>query len=85
MAGRCTRERWSVATLEWRKIKSVKLEFVFIFVAEIIQVLDSIAWVCCAYGNNLSRPFPTPSLPMIPPHIHKPILNRISEPLTPYL
>ena len=52
MAGRCTRERWSVATLEWRKIKSVKLEFVFIFVAEIIQVLDSIAWVCCAYGNN---------------------------------
>ena len=85
MAGRCTRERWSVATLEWRKIKSVKLEFVFIFVAEIIQVLDSIAWVCCAYGNILS--IAQALSHAFPPHgtATYSILNKISEPLTPYL
>ena len=27
------------------------LEFVFVLAAEIIQVLDSIAWVRCASGN----------------------------------
>ena len=41
-----------VVTKEWRKAKSAEmLEFVFVLAAEIIQVLDSIAWVRCASGN----------------------------------
>ena len=40
-----------VVTREWRKAKSAKLEFAFVQLSEIIQVLDSISWVRCASGN----------------------------------
>ena len=37
-----------VVTKEWGKAEVLKLEFGFVLAAEIIQVSDSIAWVCCA-------------------------------------
>ena len=40
-----------VVTREWWNVKSAKLEFAFVSVLEIIQVLDSISWVRCASGN----------------------------------
>ena len=40
-----------VVTREWRRAESAKLEFAFVSVLEIIQVLDSISWVRCASGN----------------------------------
>ena len=40
-----------VVTKEWGKAEVLKLEFGFVLAAEIIQVSDSIAWVCCASCN----------------------------------
>ena len=37
-----------VVTMEWKRLKVLNLEFVFVLAAEIIQVSDSIAWVRCA-------------------------------------
>ena len=45
-----------VVTKEWTKARideTMKLEFVFVLAAEIIQVLDSKAWARCASGNVL--------------------------------
>ena len=33
------------------RLKVLELEFNFVLAAEIIHVLDSIAWVCCASCN----------------------------------
>ena len=47
MMGRCTRwESLSVVAREWRKALSAELEFALIL--KIIQVLNSISWICCA-------------------------------------
>ena len=42
-----------VVTKEQSKAKSAETGFFFVLVVEIIQVLDSIAWVRCASGNVL--------------------------------
>ena len=39
-----------VVTKEWTKVKNSEIEFFLVLAAEIIQVLDSIAWVRCASG-----------------------------------
>ena len=57
MTGGCTRwERWSPR--RGQRPKVLKLDFLFVLAAEIIQVSDSIAWVRCASGNAcfLSEP-----------------------------
>ena len=40
-----------MVTKEWRQAKSAENGFCIRFTAEIIQVLDSIAWVRCASCN----------------------------------
>ena len=40
-----------VVTREWWNVQSAKLEFAFVSVLEIIQVLDFLSWVRCASGN----------------------------------
>ena len=40
-----------VVTREWRKAKVLNWNLHSFQLLEIIQVLDSISWVCCASGN----------------------------------